>query len=68
MQQVIVLLFIAIFGDGEISSHSTIFPTMAECESSERLIWNQTSEVYAESDVVGMFSECIVLVTRDVPE
>ena len=68
MQQVVVLLFIAIFGDGEISSHSTIFPTMAECESNEALLWNQTSEVYSESNVVGMFSECITLVTREVPK
>ena len=68
MEQVIVLLFIAVFGDGGISSHSTIFKSMAECESSERLLWNQTSEVYSESNVVGMFSECITLVTREVPK
>ena len=66
MQQVVVLLFIAVFGDGEISSHSTIFPTMAACESSEQLLWNQTPDVYSESDVVGMFSECITLVTREI--
>ena len=66
MEQVIVLLFIAVFGDGEISSHSTIYETMAECQHKEQLIWNQTAEVYSEHDVISMFSECVTLVTREI--
>ena len=66
MEQVVVLLFIVVFGDGEIDSHSTVFPTMEVCERSEMILWNQTPEVYAESSVVGMFSECLTLVTREV--
>ncbi len=68
MEQIVVLLFIATFGDGGISSHSTIFETMELCEENEVMLWSQLPEVYVESDVITMFSECITLVTAKVPE
>ena len=68
MEQVVVLLFIAVFGDGEVSSHSTVFPTMEMCEHNEVILWSQKPEVYSESDVVGMFSECITLITRELKD
>ncbi len=68
MEQVVVLLFIAVFGDGEVSSHSTIMPSMELCEHNEVILWTQNHEIYAESNVVSMFSECITLVTRAVPK
>ena len=68
MEQVVVLLFIAVFGDGEISSHSTIMPSMEICEHNEHILWTQNREVYSDSDVVGMFSECLTLITRELGE
>ena len=74
MEQIVVLLFVAVFGDGEISSHSTIFEdaedrtAMELCERNELKLWNVAPEVYVESDVISMFSECITLVTAEVPK
>ena len=68
MEQIVVLLFVAVFGNGDISSHSTVFETMELCEHNETMLWSQIPGVYVESDVISMFSECLTLVTAKVPE
>ncbi len=66
MEQVYVLLFIAVFGNGEVNSHSSVYPSMELCEQRHNIIISQTPAVYAENDVVSLYAECLTMVTRKV--
>ena len=68
MQQVIVLLFVVAFGNGDVTSHSTVQPTMELCERNHTILLGQTPDVYAKSDVVSIYAECLTMVLRKVKE
>ena len=72
MNELIVLLWIVVFSDGQVQSESRLVDdigrpyTVETCELREAFIWSQPAEVYKELDYVLMFSECQVLIPRPV--
>ena len=77
MNEVIVFLWVVLFSasapdGGGFGSMSSVVDdegklwTVETCEAHEALIWAQTAESYAESDVLFMYSECQVVYPRQV--
>ena len=77
MNEVIVFLWVVLFsasapnGGGLATDSSVAYEagqlwTTETCEAHEALIWGQSAESYAESDVIFMFSECQRVVLRQV--
>ena len=77
MNELIVFVWVVLFsasaptGAGFASDSSVADPggklwTVESCAAHEALIWGQTAEDYAESDVLFMFSECQRVVLRQV--
>ena len=56
MEQVYILLFIAVFGSGEINSHSSVYATMEACEYNHAVITGQMPAVYVETVVISQRS------------
>ncbi len=66
MSEVFVLLFVAVFGNGETQSMSTVHQTMAECEYYESVLLKKNPELFAENDVIALYAECLVMIPRPV--
>ena len=77
MNELIIFVWVVLFsasaptGAGFASDSSVADPdgrlwTQETCDAHESLIWGQTAEDYAESDVLFMFSECQRVVMRPV--
>jgi len=68
MEQFVILFVLLVFENGEVKTNSEPYPTVEACKHVEGIYWKQPSEIYAEANVVGMFTECINIVPRKVLE
>ena len=66
MEQFIVLFVILVFENGEVKTQTEAYPSLDACQQVEGFYWSQTAEAYAESKVIGMFTECLNIVPRKV--
>jgi len=74
MKEVVVLLWVVVFSDGEVQTESrAVDPnnrpfTEETCEFREAFIWGQPAEIYKGYDYTLMFTECLVLIPRPIPQ
>ena len=68
MSEVFVLLFVAVFGNGDVQSMSTVHQTFDECEQYESVLLKKNPEVFAESDVIAIYAECLIMIPRAVEQ
>ena len=66
MNEVFVLLFVAVFGNGDVQSMSTVHQTIDDCEQYESVLLKQNAEVFAEHNVVALYAECLIMIPRAV--
>ena len=66
MEQFVILFVVLVFADGTAKTNTEAYPTVESCQKVEDIYWAQTPEIYAEANVVGMFTECLNIVPREV--
>ena len=67
MNEIIVLVFVTLFGDGEITTLSPQQASMEICERNVAILWDQEDETYRESNVVSMDAKCVRMTLNRVP-
>ena len=65
MKEVVVLLFVGLFSDGEISTSAEIM-SLDECEAKVEWIYNRPSENYAKYELRAIYAECLMMIPRPV--
>ncbi len=66
MDQFIILFVVLVFADGTVKTNAEPYPTVEACRHVEGIYWAQKPETYAEANVVGIFTECINVIPREV--
>ena len=67
MNEVIVLIFIALFSDGP-KMHYHFQPSVEVCARKVDFIYSQTPERYAEDGIHAVFATCLRVIPRPVPK
>ncbi len=65
MKEVVVLLFVGLFGDGELHATAEIMP-MDDCEAKVEWIYNRPPENYAKYELEFIYAECLRMIPREV--
>ena len=66
MEQFVILFVVLVFTNGEVKTNAESYPTVEACEQVKGMYWSQTPETYAKANVVGIFTECLNIVPREV--
>ena len=66
MEQFVILFVVLVFADGTVKTNAESYPSGEACQYVESIYWAQKPEVYAKANVVGMFTECLNIVPREV--
>ncbi len=66
MEQFVILFVVLVFANGEVKTNAESYPTIEACEQVKGIYWAQKPEVYAEAQVVSLFTECLNIIPRNV--
>ncbi len=66
MEQFIILFVVLVFANGTVKTNAEPYPTAESCQHVEAMYWDQKPEIYVKANVVGMFTECINIIPREV--
>ena len=64
--QLIIWFVVLVFADGTVKTNAESHPSMDICKRVEYEYYQQTPEVYAEAEVVSIYTECMNIVPRDI--
>ena len=64
--QLVILFVVLVFADGAVKTNAEAYPSADACQHVEAMYWTQTPETYVQANVVGMFTECLNIVTREL--
>ena len=64
--QLVILFVVLVFADGTVKTNTEAYPSADACQKVEAMYWIQKPEIYVQANVVGMFTECLNVVPREV--
>ncbi len=65
MKEVVVLLFVGLFSDGERLATAEIM-SLDDCEDKVAWIYNRPPENYAKYELRAIYAECLMMIPRPV--
>ena len=67
MNEVVILIFIAVFGDGP-EVFVQFQPDMETCWRKVKMVYSQPPETWVEDDVRAVYADCLKVIPRSVPK
>ncbi len=65
MKQIVVLLFVGLFSDGELHATAEVMP-LDKCEAKVDWIYARPPENYAKYELRAIYAECLMMIPRPV--